>query len=81
MSSVRDGQLEDPMLHAVFFVRKNMPQGVFERESLFHTKTDCVLPNIKLVTKALISGRNDQLLIVIGLHEKVPVAEKLVKKV
>ena len=81
MSSVRDGQLEDPVLHAVFFVRKNVPQGVFVRESLFHTKTDSVFSNIELVTKALIPGRNDQLLIIIGLHEKIPVAEELVKKV
>ena len=76
MTSVRDGQLEDPVLHAVLVVRKNVPQGVFERESLFHTKTDSVLSNIKLVAEAL-----NQLLIIIGLHEKIPVAEELVKKV
>ena len=71
------------MLHAVFFVRKNMPQSVLERETLFHAKSDCVLSNVKFITKALSPGRNDQLLIIIiiRLHEKIPVAEELVKKV
>ena len=81
LACIGNGKFEYPMLHTMFLVCECVPEGVFEGETFFHTKTNCVFANLKFVVETLIPKRYPEVIVVVGFHEKVPVAQEFIQEI